>query len=228
MRRPTPFSAGGTRPGSHAKALRFSGGIPIPMAAVADMLPFDHRFTSGVIGWAPEDRRPDRRDAGRPSRRPSGRGLNPTATPGRPCVTANPGATLTFMSSPWGRSGDRGGTSISGRRTGRRRSICFGTPSTPNGWARSDDPARPGCRDPDIATTFRVARLRVALVWVRAALRRLRSVHMGNTRPPFGHVDNPSAISMNGPTDFPSTATPASCANGNPNRLRAAPLSAKS
>ena len=44
----------------------------------------------------------------------------------------------------------------------------------------------------------------------------------------LGHADSPSAISMNDPTDFPSTATPASCANGSPNRLRAAPLSAKS
>ena len=36
-----------------------------------------------------------------------------------------------------------------------------------------------------------------------------------------------SAMSMNGPTDLPSTATPASCGNGNLKRLFAAPLSAK-
>ncbi len=43
---------------------------------------------------------------------------------------------------------------------------------------------------------------------------------------PPGLAGSPCAISVNGPTDFPSTATPASCTDGNPNRLRAAPLSA--
>ena len=35
-------------------------GDPDQVAAVADSLEFDHKYTSGVIAWAPEDRPSDR------------------------------------------------------------------------------------------------------------------------------------------------------------------------
>ena len=43
-------------------------GNPDMVAAVADTLAFEHRYTSGVIAWAPEDRPTDEQDRGGPGR----------------------------------------------------------------------------------------------------------------------------------------------------------------
>ena len=53
--RPTTSSASGTRPGSRARASKSFGAIRTKWPAVADSLEFEHRYTSGVIAWAPED-----------------------------------------------------------------------------------------------------------------------------------------------------------------------------
>ena len=59
------------------------------------------------------------------------RGLNRTATPGRPCCTASEAAVLTCTSSPRGATSRPAGASTSRLRAGGRRSIRSATPSTP-------------------------------------------------------------------------------------------------
>ena len=54
-RRPTTSSGPGTRRGNCARAWRSSRGIPIGWPRWADALAFEHKYTSGVIAWAPDD-----------------------------------------------------------------------------------------------------------------------------------------------------------------------------
>ena len=80
-------------------------GDPEMVATVADTLEFEHKYTSGVIAWAPEDRPTeaqidavlDKFEDKRP-----GRGLSPTATRGRRSSTASEAAAFTCTSSPHG------------------------------------------------------------------------------------------------------------------------------
>ncbi len=77
-------------------------GDPHAVAAVADSLAFKHKYTSGVIAWAPEDRPTDAQieavlDS---SRRRPGPASSPTATSGRRSSTASGAAACTCMSSP--------------------------------------------------------------------------------------------------------------------------------
>ena len=80
-------------------------GNPDQVAAVADSLEFEHKYTSGVIAWSPEDAPSDAqidRGGGRVREDRLGRGWNRTATPGRlsctekravgPCVLTIPGS----------------------------------------------------------------------------------------------------------------------------------------
>ena len=77
-------------------------GDPNQVAAVADALAFEHRYTSGVIAWAPEDQPTDEQIEAvlTPSRRRPGRNWSPTDTPGPPCCTASAAAALTSTFSP--------------------------------------------------------------------------------------------------------------------------------
>ena len=57
--RSTTFSASGTPPVSSATASRSSAATPTRWPRFADSLDFQHKYTSGVIAWAPEDRPTD-------------------------------------------------------------------------------------------------------------------------------------------------------------------------
>ena len=46
--------------GKPREGVEVLGGDPHQVAAVADALPFEHRYTSGVIAWAPEDQPTDK------------------------------------------------------------------------------------------------------------------------------------------------------------------------
>jgi hypothetical protein len=46
--------------GNRRESVRLLRGDPMQVAAVADSLNFKHRYTSGVIGWAPDDRPTER------------------------------------------------------------------------------------------------------------------------------------------------------------------------
>ena len=58
-RRSTISSASGTPRGTGARASKSSAGIRTMVAAVADSLEFERRYTPAVIAWAPEDRPTD-------------------------------------------------------------------------------------------------------------------------------------------------------------------------
>ena len=90
-RRPTTSSGRGTRPEQPREGVEVLRGDPHQAAAVADTLAFDHKYTSGVIAWAPDGAPSDAQidavlDCIR-DRRP-GRDWSPIATPGRRCYTA--------------------------------------------------------------------------------------------------------------------------------------------
>ncbi len=133
-------------------------GDPHQVAAMADALAFDHKYTSGVIAWAPDDAPTDAQigavldsSSGRP-----GRGWSPTATRGRPCCTASAAAALTCMSSPHDATWRPVGASTSPRPAGRRPSARSTTPSMPNtaGAGRTTRRGR-GRSNPDTAPTSR-------------------------------------------------------------------------
>ena len=97
-RRPSTFSASLTPSGSRAKASEVLRGDPHQVAAVADALPFEHKYTSGVIAWAPEDQPTDEQigavvDAFEKSR--LGAGWTSTATHGRRFCTGSAAEALT-------------------------------------------------------------------------------------------------------------------------------------
>ena len=58
-RRPTTCSASRTRPASRATPVEVRRGGPDHVAAVAHSLELEHKYTSGVIAWAPEDQPTD-------------------------------------------------------------------------------------------------------------------------------------------------------------------------
>ena len=107
-------------------------GNPHQVAAVADTLEFEHKYTSGVMAWAPEDARARRRSVRwwTSSRRPPGRDWNRTATPGRRCSTAKREEGCTYMY--WRRVCDLAtGKSLNiAARAGRRRLTRYGTGRT--------------------------------------------------------------------------------------------------
>ena len=146
-----PRSAGRHRE-DRAKDVEVLRGDPNQVAAVADTLAFEHRYTSGVIAWAPEDRADRRADRSRPRRvreRPRGPGSKPTATRGRRCSTAR-------------RSGGAHVHVLAARcdlETGRSLNIAppgwektFGPLrdafNHQHGWSRPDDPARARVQQP--------------------------------------------------------------------------------
>ena len=71
-------------------------GNPHQVAEVADALQFEHKYTSGVIAWAPEDT-PSDTQIGR-SKKPPGRDWNRTATPGQRSSTAKRARVCTCIS----------------------------------------------------------------------------------------------------------------------------------
>ena len=133
-------------------------GDPHQAAAVADALAFEHKYTSGVIAWAPDDTPTDAQigAVSMPSRGRPGRGSSPTATPGRPWCTASATAAFTCMSSPRDATWRPAGASTSRRRAGRRHSTRSVTPSTPRraGAGRMTRRWR-GCSNPGTVPTSR-------------------------------------------------------------------------
>ena len=79
-------------------------GDPDQVAAVADALEFEQKYTSAVIAWAPEDSRATRRSPGcsTSSRTRPGPVWRRIATRGRRCGTVRRGAAFTCM---WSRRG---------------------------------------------------------------------------------------------------------------------------
>ena len=132
-------SAGRVRPG--IEVLR---GNPDHVAALADSLEFERKYTSGVIAWAPEDR-PDRRpDRSRPRRvrgRRRGRDWSPTATPGRRSSTGRT-ATGVHVHVLTARCDLETGRSLNIAPPGWQKTFdalrdAF---NHQHGWARPDDP----------------------------------------------------------------------------------------
>ena len=87
------------------------------MAAVADALAFEHKYTSGVIAWAPEDAPTDDQigEVLDEFERTAWAGLEPDRYAWAAVLHR-----------------ERGGASTSRRPAGRRPSVRCATPSTPN------------------------------------------------------------------------------------------------
>ena len=133
-------------------------GDPDQVAAVADALQFEHKYTSGVIAWAPEDTPSDQQidrvlDEFEQTAWP---GLAPDRYAGRRCGTARRPAACTCMCSPRGVTWRRARVSTSRRRAGSRRMAPWSPPATSStpGAARTIRRGR-GCSSPGIAPTFR-------------------------------------------------------------------------
>ena len=106
-------------------------GNPDMVAAVADSLDFERRYTSAVIAWALEDRPASRSNpCSTSSRRRRGRDWSRTATRGRRFFTASAGAASTRTSSPRSATSRRAGASTLHPPAGRRPSPRCATPST--------------------------------------------------------------------------------------------------
>ena len=107
-------------------------GDPDRVAAVADALEFEHKYTSGVIAWAPEDRPTDAQIEAVLDKfeQTAWAGLEPDRYRGRPRSTASGAAACTCTSSPPGATWRRARASTSRRRAGRKPSACCATPST--------------------------------------------------------------------------------------------------
>ena len=134
-------------------------GDPHQVAAVADTLPFEHKYTSGVIAWAPEDEPTDEQigavlDAFEETAW-AGLEFDRYAWSAVLC-TASAAAVLTSTSWRRGATWRPDGASTSPLRVGRGRSARSGTPSTPNtaGLARTTRRG-PGCSNPVTAPTSR-------------------------------------------------------------------------
>ena len=141
-------------------------GDPNQVAAVADTLPFEHRYTSGVIAWAPEDEPTDEQIEAVPD------AFEETAWAG-----------LEFDRYAWTTvlHRERGGgahvhilAARCGLETGRSLNIAppgwektFGPLrdafNSEHGWARPDDPTRARVRQPGHRAYIGAARLRAGL-----------------------------------------------------------------
>ena len=86
-------------PEKNPEEVKVLRGNPHQVADVADALQFEHKYTSGVIAWAPEDK-PSDAQIGRvvdEFEKPPGRGWNRTATPGQRSSTAKRAGGSTCM-----------------------------------------------------------------------------------------------------------------------------------
>ena len=132
-------------------------GDPHAVAAVADALEFEHKYTSGVIAWAPEDRPTDAQIEAVLDKfeKTAWAGLEPD----RYAWTAVECSASTTLAS-WrqlfwqvsGATWRRARASTSRRRAGRRPSLRCATASTTrtDGAGPTTRPA-PGCSSPDTA-----------------------------------------------------------------------------
>ena len=132
-------------------------GDPEMVAAVADTLEFEHKYTAGVIAWAPEDRPTDAQiespSSTSSSRRP-GRGLSPTATRGRRSSTASAAAGCMCMCSPPAVTWRRAAASTSRRPAGSRPLTRCATASTTSTAGAGPTTRRaPGRSNPATAPT---------------------------------------------------------------------------
>ena len=133
-------------------------GDPNDVAALADTLEFEHRYTSGVIAWAPDDHPTDEQiervlDE---FEKTAWAGLEPDRYAWAAVLhrERGGGAHVHVLAA---RCDLETGRSLNiARRAGRRPSVPFGTPSTTNtaGLARTIRHG-PGCSSPDTAPTSR-------------------------------------------------------------------------
>ena len=133
-------------------------GDPHQVAVVADALAFEHKYTSGVIAWAPDDTPTDAQigaviDA---FEQTAWAGLEPDRYAWAAVGTASATAAFTCMSSPRDATWRPAGASTSRRRAGRRHSTRSVTPSTPR-RAGADRMTRRwrGCSNPGTVPTSR-------------------------------------------------------------------------
>ena len=87
-------------PEKNPEEVKVLRGNPHQVADVADALQFEHKYTSGVIAWAPEDK-PSDAQIGRvvdEFEKTAWAGLEPTATPGQRSSTAKRAGVSTCMS----------------------------------------------------------------------------------------------------------------------------------
>ena len=133
-------------------------GDPDQVAAVADALEFEHKYTSGVIAWAPEDQ-PSDQAINRvldEFEQTAWAGLAPDRYAWRRCGTARRTAACTCMCSPRGATWRRARASTSRRRAGSRPMARSSRPatSTTAGAARTTRRGR-GCSSRGTAPTSR-------------------------------------------------------------------------
>ena len=132
-------------------------GDPEMVAAVADTLEFEHKYTSGVIAWAPEDRPTDAQIEAVLDKfeDTAWAGLEPdTATRGRPSSTASAAAGCTCMSSPPAATWRRAAASTSRRRAGSRPlTRCATASTTSTAGAGRTTRSAPGRSSQDTAPT---------------------------------------------------------------------------
>ena len=133
-------------------------GDPHRVAAVADTLEFEHRYTSGVIAWAPDDQPTDEQieavlDA---FEKTAWAGLESHRYDWATVLHRERGGGAHAMFWPRGATSIRGGASTSPLRAGEGRSTRSATPSTPStaGHGRTIRPG-PGCSTPATAPTSR-------------------------------------------------------------------------
>ena len=91
-------------PEKNPEEVKVLRGHPHQVADVADALQFEHKYTSGVIAWAPEDNPSDaqigrvvdefEKPPGRASNGPLRLGSGPAPRSGRGCARACPGGAL--------------------------------------------------------------------------------------------------------------------------------------
>ena len=107
-------------------------GNPDMVAAVADSLDFERRYTSAVIAWAPEDRPTDEQIGAvlDEFEKTAWADWSRTATRGRRSCTASGAAASTRTSSPRSATSGRAAASTSLPRAGSGPSIRYATRST--------------------------------------------------------------------------------------------------
>ena len=142
-------------------------GDPNEVAAVADTLEFEHRYTSGVIAWAPEDEPTDEQieavlDAFEET---AWAGLEPDRYAWAAVLHCERGggAHVHILAARCDLETGRS-LNICAAGLGEEPSVPSGTPSTTNtAWARPDDPGRARVEQPGHRAYIEATRLRAGL-----------------------------------------------------------------
>ena len=153
-------------PEKNPKEVTVLRGNPDQVAAVADGLEFEHKYTSGVIAWAPEDNRAMRKLAGwwTSSRRPPGPDSNRTAMPGPRSQhrEADGGVHVHVLAA---RCDLETGKSLNIAAPGWQKTFdaLRDWQNHENGWSRPDDPERARDVQPGHRAYIEAAQLRAGI-----------------------------------------------------------------